>query len=74
MAFTVSEAATHAGICRNTLIKLTDDGEIRCFIFRGRRMYRREELDRWLNAQSDWQPQKKREKGVSVIEKKNRQA
>jgi excisionase family DNA binding protein len=67
----VSEAAAYLGVARNTLIKLTENGEVTSHMFRGRRTYRVEDLDRYIDSLPEWKPQAKRSKGMRVNEKKD---
>ena len=47
-------AATYLGICEDTLKKITDLGQLRAFNMNGRRAYRLEDLDAYVESLPGW--------------------
>jgi hypothetical protein len=47
-------AATYLGICEDTLKKITDLGQLRAFNMNGRRAYRMEDLDAYVDSLPGW--------------------
>ena len=47
-------AATYLGICEDTLKKITDLGQLRAFNMNGRRAYRMEDLDAYVESLPGW--------------------
>lgn len=52
--FTPAAAAQYLGICRNTLTEITDKGQLKAYDFNGRRAYKLEELDRFIDSWPEW--------------------
>jgi hypothetical protein len=47
-------AARYLGICQDTLKKITDLGKIRAFDMNGRRAYRLEDLEAFVESLPEW--------------------
>ena len=47
-------AARYLGICEDTLKKITDLGQIRAFNMNGRRAYRLEDLEAFVESLPEW--------------------
>jgi hypothetical protein len=52
--FTSAAAAQYLGISLNTLFAITDEGQLKAYVFRHRRAYRLEDLDRLIESQKEW--------------------
>ena len=63
-------AARYLGICEDTLKKITDLEQIRAFKLNGRRAYRLEDLERFIESLPGWYDEPG-EKSAKVVEKGN---
>jgi excisionase family DNA binding protein len=52
--YTKKQAAQYLGICEKTLKEMTQAGELPTYMHRGRRVYRLEDLDRFINKLPVW--------------------
>jgi hypothetical protein len=52
--FGPSAAAKYLGICTDTLYKITDLGQVKAFNQNGRRAYRLEDLDAYVESLPQW--------------------
>ena len=68
--YSPKSAARYLGICEDTLKKITDLEQIRAFNLNGRRAYRIEDLDQFIESLPGWYDQP-REKPANVMEKGN---
>lgn len=50
---TAREAADYLGVCKDTMYTMAKRGEIYHFRPRGRVMFRRSSLDRWMDEQEE---------------------
>jgi len=63
-------AARYLGICEDTLKKITDLEQIRAFSLNGRRAYRLEDLEQFIESLPGWYDDAG-EKSAKVVEKGN---
>ncbi len=63
-------AAKYLGICEDTLKKITDLEQIRAFSLNGRRAYRLEDLEQFIESLPGWYDDAG-EKSAKVVEKGN---
>jgi len=63
-------AARYLGICEDTLKKITDMEQIRAFRLNGRRAYRLEDLEQFIESLPGWYDDAG-EKSAKVVEKGN---
>ena len=63
-------AARYLGICEDTLKKITDLEQIRAFKLNGRRAYRLEDLEQFIESLPGWYDEVG-EKSAKVVEKGN---
>ena len=52
--FGPSAAARYLGICTDTLYKITDLGQVKAFNQNGRRVYRLEDLEAYVESLPEW--------------------
>ncbi len=52
--FAPSAAAKYLGICTDTLYKITDLGQVQAYDQNGRRVYRLEDLDAYVESLPEW--------------------
>jgi hypothetical protein len=68
--FWASPAARYCGFDTDTLKKYTDEGLITAYDFRGRRVYRLEDLDRFIESLPKWKENGAGENPLSFPTKK----
>ncbi len=52
--FATSAAAKYLGVCPDTLYKITDLGQVRAYDQNGRRVYRLEDLEAYVEDLPEW--------------------